>query len=117
MSTPEGILEDYAMKLAKEHGFLFYKFMSGVTGVPDRIIVGHGHTVFMELKAKNGVLSARQKLEIRKIRNHGGTVYVPKNKEDIDAVFRELLETEQKKASGRKKKAASAEKKKGSESK
>lgn len=88
--TPEGILEDYAENLATQNGFLYLKFVSGVTGVPDRIIIGDGKVVFMELKQTNGRLSSRQKLMITYIRQHGGIVYVPFDKADIDRAFEEL---------------------------
>lgn len=84
---PEATLEDYFKKQAQKHNALQYKFLSGITGVPDRILIHNGATVFVELKAKNGVLSERQKLVIQSMRNHGATVFVPFSKEDIDKIF------------------------------
>ena len=45
---PESALESYFQEQAEKHGFLQYKFLSGVTGVPDRIIIGNGVTAFVE---------------------------------------------------------------------
>lgn len=88
--TPEGIIEDYAMKVAQSKGFMFEKWTSGSTGVPDRIIVGHKKVVFMELKQLSGRLSERQKLVITLLRKHDAIVYIPYSKEDIDTIFEEL---------------------------
>ena len=90
-STPEGKIEDYAAKLAAQHRYHFMKFVSGETGVPDRIIVADGaKVVFMELKQVNGRLSERQKLKINAIRRKGAVVYIPFSKEDVKAAFEEL---------------------------
>lgn len=87
MLRPEAKIEDYFKKSAEDNGFLQYKFISGVTGVPDRIIIGGGTIAFVELKAINGELSKRQKLVINTIRRHGGTVFVPYSKKDVDDII------------------------------
>ena len=87
MMRPESALESYFQEQAEKHGFLQYKFLSGVTGVPDRIIIGNGITAFVELKDKNGRLSKRQQFVIQSMRNHGAIVYVPFSKEDIDEIL------------------------------
>ncbi len=84
---PEAQIEDYLENEAKRNNFLQYKFTSGVTGVPDRIIVGNGITAFIELKAINGRLSERQKFVIRNIRRHGGIVFIPYSKADVDKII------------------------------
>ena len=48
----EAVVERYFKKRCESEGFLCYKFTSpGTDGVPDRVIIGHGLTVFVELKA------------------------------------------------------------------
>lgn len=84
---PEAQIEAYLEEEAKRNHFLQYKFTSGVTGVPDRIIVGNGITAFIELKAINGTLSARQELVINSIRRHGGLVFIPYSKADVDEII------------------------------
>lgn len=84
MLRPEAKIEDYFIKSAEDNGFLQYKFISGVTGVPDRIIIGGGIIAFVELKTKDGKLSKRQELVINTIRRHGGTVFIPYSREDVD---------------------------------
>lgn len=84
---PEASIESYFIKKCKENQILQYKFISGETGVPDRIIICNGITAFVELKAKDGRLSARQKLVHKNIRNHGGIIYVPFSKSEVDDVI------------------------------
>lgn len=87
MQRPEAKIESYFEKAVKDSGFLQYKFTSGVTGVPDRIIVGGGLTVFVELKAAKGKLSKRQELVIQNIRRQGGLVFIPYSKSDVDDII------------------------------
>lgn len=87
---PEATLEAYFKKQAEANGMLQYKFLSGITGVPDRIIIGYGTTAFVELKAKNGVLSERQKFIIQSMRDHGATVFIPYSKKDIDEIIAKI---------------------------
>lgn len=84
---PEAIIEDYFIKKAKAHKFMQFKFLSGITGVPDRILIGQNQVTFVELKAKHGVLSARQTRVINQIRKHGVSVFIPCSKEDVDNMF------------------------------
>ena len=84
---PEAIIESYFMKQAKKYRCLQYKFTSGITGVPDRVLIINKQTVFIELKAENGVLSDRQKLVIKQMRQHGAIVFTPYSKTDIDEMF------------------------------
>lgn len=87
---PESTLENYFVEQAENHGFLQYKFLSGKTGVPDRIIIGHGKTAFVELKAADGIISKRQNFVIRSMRKHGALVFIPYSKNDIDEIFKTL---------------------------
>ena len=88
MGKPEGIVENYLTKKAAEHDFLCYKFTSpGNRGVPDRIVVGRGHTVFIELKSATGKLSKLQEITIAKMRDRGADVRVFNSKQEIDDFF------------------------------
>ena len=84
---PETILENYLYTKATENNVLCYKFISAETGVPDRILVGNNLTVFVELKATNGVLSERQKFVIKSMKKHGAIVFIPYSKQDIDEII------------------------------
>lgn len=87
LMRPEAKLEKYFVDTARSLGYLQYKFTAGETGVPDRILIGNNKTVFVELKALNGVLSERQKLIHKQIRARGGTVFTPFSKQEIDEIF------------------------------
>jgi len=94
MPTPESVLERYFIKQCALRGIWQNKFTSAITGVPDRIVIYNGTTAFVELKAKNGVLSERQKRVIAQIKSHGGTVFVPYSKQDVDDIVSQLTEKE-----------------------
>lgn len=90
---PEASNEKFFKDEAAKRGFIQYKFSSGVTGVPDRILIGYGVTAFVELKALDGELSERQKLVISHIRKHGGIVYVPYSKQEILDIFDDITKS------------------------
>ena len=87
MARPEANLESYFKKQCEKNSIWQNKFTSGITGVPDRIAVANGKTAFVELKAPNGVLSPRQKRVLAQIESHGGTIFVPRSKKDIDEII------------------------------
>lgn len=71
-------------------GCLCYKFVSpGNNGVPDRMIVTpDGDVFFIELKTERGRLSAEQKAQIRRFRDHGVIVFILYGTEDVDGFVR-----------------------------
>lgn len=92
MGKPEGQVEDYLIKKCEEYGFLCYKFTSpGRKGVPDRIVIGRGHTVFIELKAENGTPSKLQLLNAQRMIQAGADVRFCFSKSEIDEFFNEAL--------------------------
>ena len=91
MGKPEGRVENYLVKRAKQENFLHYKFTSPSTnGVPDRIIIGHGMTIFIELKAPGETPRKLQNVVIADMKAHGAEVYVIDTKEGIDELFASL---------------------------
>ena len=91
MGKPEGIIEDYLGKIAKEHGFLYYKFTSPAhSGVPDRILIGHGQTIFIELKRPKGKPRKLQDRVFENMRKHGATVYVVDTKQQAKDLITKL---------------------------
>ena len=57
MGQAEGIVETYLKKECEKQNFTCYKFTSpGTTGVPDRIVIGNGQTIFVETKSSTGRL-------------------------------------------------------------
>lgn len=88
----ESVVEKYLKKKSKENGFLCYKFSSPSNdGVPDRVLVGHGLTFFVELKAPGKTPRKLQEYVIGEIKDHGGTVYVIDTKEGVDELFVNIL--------------------------
>lgn len=91
MGKPEGIIEDYLYNQALKHNCLCFKFTSpGKRGVPDRIIIGYGKTIFVELKSPVGTLRKQQKLRIKEMREHGADVRVLNTKKLVDEFFKDL---------------------------
>lgn len=70
-----------------------YKWVSpGNAGVPDRIVfLPDGRVIFAELKTDTGELSARQKLQILRLKKLGNDVRVLKGKDDVNAFLKEVM--------------------------
>ena len=77
-------VETHLNKKVKEAGGLSYKWISSVTGVPDRIVFLAGRTHLVELKTMTGVVSKRQEIVFEQLRQQGFEVQVLRNKEQIE---------------------------------
>lgn len=76
MIVSEKTLEQRIVKYAESLGALTYKFVSpGHSGVPDRIFIFGGKTVFMELKTPGKKLAPLQAYQIRQIEKRGVEVH------------------------------------------
>jgi hypothetical protein len=84
-------VEKYLNKRVKESGGLSYKWISSVTGVPDRIIFLMQKCYFVELKTQTGVLSPRQILVFDEIGEQGFPVHVLRDYDDIEDFIREAM--------------------------
>lgn len=92
MGKPEGTIEDYLVTQAEKNGFMCPKFVSpGLNGVPDRILIGYGHTLFIEVKRPNGKPRKLQEKVIERLRNHGAKVFVIDTKQDVDELLTTLI--------------------------
>lgn len=90
---PEETVETYLRNQAEKLGFLCYKFTSpGNNGVPDRILVGHGKTFFIETKAPGEVPRKLQQKVINKINTHGGQAFVAASKEAVDEILNTMMQ-------------------------
>lgn len=68
----ESNLERNLVAWCKTQGILTYKFVSpGAKGVPDRIFIVDGWTIFMELKAPGKKPTKLQMRELERIEAHG----------------------------------------------
>lgn len=102
---PEEEIEEYLRKQSEALGFLCFKFTSpGNNGVPDRVLIGHGKTFFIETKAPGEKPRKLQQKVIERINSHGGLALVADSKEAIDTILETIIaqETSRKKQSRKK---------------
>lgn len=91
MGKPENAVESYLRKRAQEHGFRVFKFTSpGIAGVPDRVLIGHSITIFVEAKRPNEIPRKLQHVTFEQMRAAGAHVYVVDTKPLVDAFFAAL---------------------------
>ena len=84
----ESTIEKTAIKLAKEKGYLTYKFVSpNNKGVPDRIFIKNGRVIFVEFKAPNKKATALQQYVINEMLLQQCEAYVIDNIEKINEVL------------------------------
>jgi hypothetical protein len=77
-------IEQYLNKKVKELNGLTFKWISTVTGVPDRIVILNNKIHLVELKTATGVLSERQKLVFKQLEEHGQKVHILRSKSDVE---------------------------------
>lgn len=85
-------IESRFVSEVKKLGGKAYKFISGESGVPDRIVVLPGGIIaFVELKKpKDGRLSKMQVWQHEQLRNLGAKVYVINSYESINLFIAEM---------------------------
>ena len=90
----EATVEAYLRDRVKAQGGIAYKFVSpGTSGVPDRLIVFPGGTVyFRELKAPGKEPTPLQLLQLEKLKCLGFDAGVIDSKEGVDEFIREVQE-------------------------
>ena len=89
---PEGVVEQYLRVQVLDAGGVCHKFLSTRAGVPDRIVVLNGRTLFVEVKApRTGRLSKLQIIQIRRLEAAGADVRVVNSTAGVDALITELL--------------------------
>ena len=84
----ESKIEKDCVKWATLNGWQSFKFVSPSNrGVPDRIFLKQGNTVFVEFKTATGKLSALQSRQIEKIRANDFKVFIIRNLEGFKIAF------------------------------
>ena len=83
-------IEKYLNKKIQERKGLSFKWISTVTGVPDRIVILNNQIHLVELKTATGVLSERQKLVFKQLEEHGQTVHIIRSKSDVENFINEV---------------------------
>ena len=85
---PEETIEVYFKNQSEKAGFLCYKFApSGRNGVPDRILIGHGTVLFVEIKRPKAKPRPEQVVQIRKINEKGVVATYVSTKEEVDKLL------------------------------
>ena len=88
MGKPEGFVEHYLVKLAKERKYKYFKFTSpSQDGVPDRCLIGNGYTIFVELKAAGKKPRKLQREVMRDMYRCGANVATIDTRTDVDRLF------------------------------
>jgi hypothetical protein len=77
-------IEKHLNNLVKKSKGLSYKWISTVTGVPDRIVFINQQVFLVELKTATGKLSPRQEIVFDEIGEQGFPVHILRSKEDVD---------------------------------
>ena len=94
MTKPEAAVENHLISQCKKLKFMCLKFTSpGTTGVPDRVVIANGHTVFIEIKRPGGKLRRLQEVMVAEMRSHGAVVHVADTKDLVDDVLAQLIRT------------------------
>lgn len=92
MGKPEAYVEDYLVNQAAKLDIWQCKFTSaGTSGVPDRLCIKNGYTVFIETKRKGG---APRKLQVEicnEMISRGAYVFTADTREKIDELFQAML--------------------------
>ena len=84
MNVLEKEIEKHLNNLVKKSKGLSYKWISTVTGVPDRIVFINQQVFLVELKTATGKLSPRQEIVFDEIGEQGFPVHILRSKEDVD---------------------------------
>jgi hypothetical protein len=84
----ESTIEKAVNKHAKGLGWLYYKFTSPSNrGVPDMLYIKDATILLIEFKAPGKKLRPLQAEVIKKMRNHGATIYVVDSIEQGKGIF------------------------------
>lgn len=84
-------IEKFLVKRVVESDGITFKWISTVSGVPDRIVLLNSKVLFVELKTETGKLSGRQILVFDQIGEQGFPVHILRSYEDIEEFIREAL--------------------------
>lgn len=88
----EADIERRVVKYCQRESLLIYKWSSPAhRGVPDRIIVGRGKVMFLELKQAGKKPTALQLREIARIRDAGGWATWADNADDAIRMIRDFF--------------------------
>lgn len=88
MKISESNIELNVTRHGMKTGWLSFKFnSSNHAGVPDRIFIKNGKTIYIEFKASGEKPRKLQEITFKKMREHGAQVFVVDSIEDGKAVL------------------------------
>lgn len=88
----ESDIEKYLLERVESFGGLCWKFVSpGTKGVPDRVVILNGLTVFIEVKAPGQNPRDLQVKRIQQIRHRDGNAIYISSIEEVDALVNILV--------------------------
>lgn len=92
----ESPVERYLLNQCRQHSFICMKFTSpGRGGVPDRIIITPGGTVFVEVKRPGEKPTRRQRETHARMRRRGALIWVVDDHASINQLVQDLLQISQ----------------------
>lgn len=91
MGKAEGTIEAYLGTAVLGAGGRHHKFIAGRRGVPDRIVVLNGYTVFVELKAPGEGPEPLQVERRDEIHDAGGEAWIIDTEQGVDEFITEIL--------------------------
>lgn len=92
MGKKEAHVEDHLVARVKQAGGMCLKFTSGVAGVPDRVVILNGHTVFVETKAPGEEPRKLQLVRISEMTAAGARAVIADTREQVEELIEQLLD-------------------------
>ena len=88
----ENKIEEYLIKKCKEYNIFISKVPPSTRGIPDRILIKNGITVFIELKKESlsDTKNEQQKQRIKQINDHGGIALIIHTQDQINNLVQTL---------------------------
>lgn len=93
--TREFQIEQHLVNQAAKKNFIAWKWQSSRRGVPDRIVIGNGKVVFVELKAPGEKPTKQQEHVHGLLRAQGQEVWVIDSLEGVDELIERLARGKQ----------------------
>ena len=88
----EAKVEDYLYDKCRANDILCYKFSSpSNNGMPDRVLIGYGQVVFVELKAPHKEPRILQRIVHDKMLSHGANVVVIDSRLEVDRLLASMM--------------------------
>ena len=89
----ESKIESYLGRQVKKNGGLSLKWISTITGVPDRIVILNRQIRFVELKSSTGKISPRQIIVFQQLAEQGFPVTLINSLEQVDDFIKQIRPT------------------------